>query len=158
MMTSPPPAQRRHGQTEFGLQERASSLLHDRQPPTGGCRSSLRGKKERRSARHDAPLRSCLVDGFEAETQWAKCQKGAQVSPCSGATGRTQKPFCTRSTKSQVEDNPPNSFSTHQKRSARAAPDKTGQLPPPPDCGAGVGVPPCCCPPPCWGKGAASPP
>jgi hypothetical protein len=28
------------------------------------------------------------VDGFVAQTQWAKGQKGAQVRPCSNATGR----------------------------------------------------------------------
>ena len=30
--------------------------------------------------------------------------------PCSGATGRVQKPFCARSTKSQASDIPPNRF------------------------------------------------
>jgi len=33
------------------------------------------------------------------------------MSSCSGATGRMQKPFCTRSTKSQATERPPNSFS-----------------------------------------------
>ena len=32
-------------------------------------------------------------------------------APCSGATGRVQNPFCTRSAKSQAIDSPPNSFS-----------------------------------------------
>ena len=36
--------------------------------------------------------------------------------PCSGATGRVQKPFCARSTKSQASDSPPNSFPTLQRR------------------------------------------
>jgi hypothetical protein len=31
--------------------------------------------------------------------------------PCSGATGRVQNPFCTRSAKSQAIDSPPNRFS-----------------------------------------------
>jgi len=30
--------------------------------------------------------------------------------PCSGATGRVQNPFCTRSAKSQAIHSPPNSF------------------------------------------------
>ena len=32
---------------------------------------------------------------------------------CSGATGGVQKPFCTRSTKSQAVDSPPNRFSIY---------------------------------------------
>jgi hypothetical protein len=67
-------------------------------------------------------VRTCLVDGYDSETQWAKLQNGAQMTPCSGTTGRMQKPFCTRSTKSQrwersdrvltgvAVDNPPNRF------------------------------------------------
>jgi len=40
--------------------------------------------------------------------------KRRSIEPCSGATGRMQKPFCTRSTKSQATERPPNSFSTVQ--------------------------------------------
>ncbi len=40
-----------------------------------------------------------------------KLQKDAQGSACSGATGRAQTSFCTKSTKSQAVDNPPNRFS-----------------------------------------------
>jgi hypothetical protein len=68
------------------------------------------GRKEERE-NEDSTFRTCFASGYEAETQWAKLQNGAQASPCSGTTGRAQKPFCTRSTKSQAIDVSPNRFS-----------------------------------------------
>jgi len=64
-----------------------------------------------------------------AETQWATLQNGAQMSPCSGATGRMQKPFCTRSTKSQASDIPPNRFCGRHRSGAPAPPLLAGRRP-----------------------------
>jgi hypothetical protein len=63
-----------------------------------------RGASETRSCclSADRPsFRTCFASRYEAETQWAKPQNGAQMTSCSGATRGMQKPFCARSTKSQ---------------------------------------------------------
>ena len=42
---------------------------------------------------HFPTFRVCFASGWDAETQWAKCQNGAQMSPVAGAEPREVMPL-----------------------------------------------------------------